>query len=183
MATNADAPFGLKWHSGGQGAIITATVASGDSAVLGYGDPVQLASTTVGGEVTVTRASAGNGIYGIVIDPKPTGYNYTDSDRRRTASVRNTVQIQLVVPGSDQVFVIQSATGTNYSATMTDRYCDIVVADASSTTAQSNVEANLASLHATQGDLRVLGLAPSPDGRTNEAGQAHAKLLVQISNT
>lgn len=184
MATNADAPFGLRYHSGGgEPAIITCNVASTDSAVLGYGDPVVFANTT-SGVTTVTRAAANGGINGIVVDPKPTGFNYTDSDRRRTASVANTVQVMLVQPGDGKIFVIQSATGTSYSATMTDKFCNLAtVGDANSVSAQSTVEVDLSSPHASAGDLRVLGLAPSPNGQTNEAGQAHAKLLVQIANT
>lgn len=186
MATNPDQNGGLELVEGPR-IIVPAAVLSTDAAVLGYGDAVKVATMAAesNGIMTVTRANNGDAIIGVVINPRVKGWKYTDTDRRRPASTASLIHILLVQPGQGHVFRIQASAGTDLSTTLTSatRFCDLAtVADADSVTAQSTSEADLSTLHATDGQLYVLGV-DTTYGDTNLAGQDNTKILVRIANT
>jgi hypothetical protein len=180
MPTNSDAPRGLEYLDGPR-MVVPAIVLAADSVVLGVNDPVVIA-TLGSGKLTVARAAADGGINGVIVEPRIEGWNYATTDRRRQASTLTKVTV-LLTPPHLHIFRIQSVTGTNYSATLANKFCNLAtMANADSLTGISVAEVDLAAAHATAGDLYVLGLDEAFGG-VNETGQAHAKLKVRIANT
>ncbi len=186
MADNPNIPNGLVLVAG-EPNIQTAIVLATDSTVLGRGDPVKIAAfaAAANGVMVVTRAAAGEAIHGVVMQCRDTGFNYTDTDKRRAASVLTTIQIALTYPGDGLLWRIMASATTDFSATLTasTRFLDAdTMADASAVTGDSIMTAALGSLHATEGQFYLMGIEPSYP-RTNLVAQDYTKLLVKIANT
>lgn len=185
---NANAPYGLKLiNPGTDNVIVTATCLASDSAVLGFGDPVIFTTNGDLGEPVVTRSTADGGVHAIVVNTinplsGTVGYNPLNTDRRRAASTLNSVQVLLCKPGDGKIFSIQA--NAALSATQSNKYFNFAtIGNANQYTALSSVQMDVATAHASQGDLYYLGLDTVYYPAYNLVTAAYAKVLVQISNT
>ncbi len=186
---NANAPYGFKLiNPATDNVIVKCICLATDAAVLGFGDPVVFTTNGDVGQPTVTRATAGGGINGIVvntIDPfsATVGYNPLNTDRRRAASVLNQVEVLLVRPGDGKIFSIQ-ASGTTLLAAQANKFFDMsTVGNANAQTALSTVTLAASTVSATVGDLYYMGLDTVYYPSYNVVTEDYAKVLVQISNT
>lgn len=172
---NVTNPFGLRpvRTLDGRGLVkMNCAVPAADGTRLGIGDPVKLADTgaaTVVGDravPTVTRAAAGDPIFGVV---QGVYYSTIESTTYRTASVLTGVVVTLA---AGVVFQIQEdSVGGALALTNGNNVGDIVVADCSTTTGASQVM--LDSSTVTTGgaaQLLVLGLATYGANGTNKLG-------------
>lgn len=140
---NSNAPFGAKpvGQNGGayNGQINRYYIPSTDSTITAVGDIVKLAgSADSDGIATVTRAAAGDTPVGIVVGFDWQDRTYENLPDYRPASVAAYV---LVADDPNVNFIIQEdSDGGALAATNVGQNADIVVANANSTTGQSQVE-------------------------------------------
>lgn len=189
---NTDAAFGLRPvrrldNAPMTGQIITCYTLASDATILGVGDPViahadgGLAATgydepNQGGTYPyVTRAAAGNRIWGVVVSVEPNRDNL--SSLTRAASTAQ--QVKVMVADSMTIFEIQEASGGTGVAANIGLNADIVVTgDASTSTGYSQVELSTTQNVATA-QCRILGVANRPD---NVAGE-HIVWEVKINES
>lgn len=185
MAANPIQARGLELIYSPRPIIVPAQVLAADSAVLGYNDAVKITGIGASGQLTVTRTSAGGGINGVIQNPKVDTWSYMDTDRRRTASTLTQVEVLLCAPGDGQIFRVQASTDADFAVAnfATTFYCDLdTVGDADSVTGISTMEVNLNTVHASTGDLFILGLDGTYGAQNTIAG-IRCKLQARIANT
>jgi hypothetical protein len=175
---NTDRPFGFKPVRYSSGRAYTGAARrykKEASTIIGIGDPVVITGTA---EATtaialVDRAAAGSGtITGVVVGMDP-----QRSDLSKNHLAAADTGYVMVADDPDLVFEIQED-GDSGTIAITDvgEFCDIVVADANTTTGMSQVE--LDSSNAGTGDqVRIMGMVQRED---NELG-ANAKWEVMIN--
>lgn len=185
MATNADAPRGFELVAGVKYASLRyALVVDSDTTPLGVGDGIKV-STSEDGKFVVTRAGAGDTIIGVVQIPKVKPTPDGSSQRRESGDEDLCGYIPVDVGNNEQVFRMQTATGTSLDDTThlgANRFFDIAIANADATTGISQAELDLSTVHASSGQCFLIGLDSSYNA-DNAEGQAHAKVLVKIVNT
>lgn len=175
---NVDRPFGMRpvrYLSGKAYTGACKRYKKEASTIIAVGDPVVLTGTAeaVTGIALVDRAAAGSGtITGVVV-----GIDPVRSDLTKNHLAAADAGYVLVADDPDLVFEIQEdSVGSNLAVTDVGEFCDIVVANADTTTGMSQVE--LDSSNAGTGDqLRILGMVQRED---NELG-ANAKWEVMIN--
>lgn len=180
---NVDTPFGLRPKRKLNGPYIATLMEfstdSGDTVLLGIGDPVELIGEgdVINGRTysRVARAETGDKIAGVVVAVKPVT---SASTIYREASTQRIVQCEV---GTDVVFEIQEVSGgTALTAAAIGLNCDFVVADASTTTGRSGVELDNSTEATTNTlDLKILGLINREDNAVGE----HAKWEVMINRS
>lgn len=158
------------------GAVDIFYVPASDATALYKGDPVLLAgSADAGGIASVTRATAGGAITGVVV-------GFTDAVSM-TAGFRaaSTNSYVLVAHGQDTLFEIQEdGVGGAIAAADIGLNADFIVAAGNSFSKQSGVMLDTSTKATTVTlPLRIRGLAQRPD---NEMG-TNAKVLVTLNNT
>jgi hypothetical protein len=177
---NADTPFGARLAGcligTTQNAQITAyTVPATDSTALFVGDFVKTTGTSAVGEdgvsrPIVTQAAATEALRGFVV-----GF-FASSDNLnqiyRTASTLRTVYVC-----DDPFATFEIQTDGTMAITDISANADITVGTGSTVTGVSAIEIDQTTISATDGQLRLLTLAPRPD---NEVG-ANAKLICMIN--
>lgn len=174
---NVNRPFGFKpvrYLSGQPYSGAVSRYKKEASVIIGVGDPVVLSGSAeaVTGIPLVTRAAASGTITGVVVAIEP---NRADLSKKHLAAA-DTGYV-LVADEPDLVFEIQEdSDSSNIAITDVGEFCDMIVADANTTTGLSNVM--LDSSNAGTGDnCRILGLVQRED---NELG-ANAKWEVMIN--
>ncbi len=150
-------------------------VPASDATALYIGDPVVLAgSADAAGVASVTRASAGGAITGVVVGFTPDGT--TTLVGYRAAS---TAAYVLVETNPDAVFEVQDTAGTIVAADI-GLNANLNMNAGSAVTKRSGVDLNSGSKATTATlNVRLKGLRQTPG---NDFG-AYAKILVQINNS
>ena len=179
---NANTPFGLKpvkdARSGNEtGGLEMFYVPSSDATALYIGDPVVKAgSADAAGIASVTRATAGAAITGVVMGFVPDGT--TDQAGYRAAS---TAAYVLVCTDPSEAFIIQEdGVGGQLAAADIGLNASIIVAAGNAYSKRSGVMLDSSTKATTSTlELKILGLAPIPG---NDFG-AYAKFLVMINNS
>ena len=166
----------------GSGTAIVMPAWSTGGSVLGVGDPVAYTTRDSTGRITVVRSTAGGLIHGIVVNPRVSGWQYTDTDRRTPAVAGSPLEIMVVNPFV-HVFRMQNASAATFIAGASSVYCDLdTIVNANAYTGLSGQQVNLGTNGSTTvGQVYVLGLDYSL-GAENVSG-LYEKLLLQVSNT
>lgn len=162
---NTDAPQGLVAArridglplAGAQVCHVPAT----DSTVLGRGDAVKLTGTAKAGGTApvVTRAAAGDAIYGVVEAVVPTKY---DDTNYRVASTATDVLVRL----ADHQTVYHVQVDGAFAITDVGNTADLTVANADTNTGLSQMELDSTDI-GTGAGCKIIGLADIPG---NEVG-------------
>ena len=159
------------------GQVTTYHIPASDGTAVYVGDVVKLAgsSTTDGTKSTVTLASAGDAVVGVVVGFAVNRDNLNIDGQYRAASTARDV---LVADSPDLVFEVETANGTPVN---TDVGLNInhAVGTPSTTTARSGAYVDFGTEATTAAlTFKILSFVPRED---NEVG-ASAKLLVKINN-
>lgn len=172
-----DAAFGLRPvrkidGSPYNGALVTCHVPATDSTLLGLGDAVKLAgsSGSVDGKqsfMTVTRAAAGDKIFGIMVGNDVNKFD--DTVHRAASEARD---IRVAVAGQGVVYHVQEdSVGGALAATDVGLSADLVVANADTTLGISRMELDSSTASTTAAQVTILGLADIVrDGVKNAIG-------------
>jgi len=171
-------------------------VAAGDSTALFVGDPVKFdGSGTAGGIATVTRATAGGPVLGVVVGFVPlkvdpvagtmtTGSTSLDTPQYRPAS---TAMYVMVADAADLLYEVE---GTNGGSSYTYLVADIGLnADAyyggsgSTSTGNSAASLDVGATKATTATLqfKILGAVQRVDNETVNNSSTAVKYLVKIN--
>ena len=172
-----DAAFGLRAvrkmdGSPYTGGVVTCHVPATDVTVLGVGDAVKLAGSSgsvdgVQNFMTVTRAAAGDKIFGVMVGNHVTKF---DDTTHRAASEARDIRVQVASPGV--IYHIQEdSVGGALDATSVGLSADLVVANADTTLGVSRMELDSSTASGTAAQLTILGLADIVrDGVKNSIG-------------
>lgn len=171
--------------------------AAGDATACFVGDAVKFdGSATVGGVATITRATAGAAVLGVVlgfvplkIDPvtgaMTTGSTSLDTPQYRAAS---TAMYALVCDAPDVIYEVE---GTNAGSAYTYLIADVALnADAyvggsgSTTTGASAMSLDVGGTKATTATLqfKIIGAVQRPDNETVTGSSTAVKYLAKINN-
>lgn len=200
MATNNKAAYGLQaYNQSPHHRIEVCAVDAADATIIGIGDPVKSVASTSGADQinggayrkVVTRAAAGDAIYGVMTGAYPQ-YNssFSLTEQRRPASTA--MYIGVIVATPDMIWKIQDGSNGSYtnhaSGTTTGAFQAVdvgynasirVPGNANATTGRSTVQLDTSTCATTATlQLKIVGISPDP---TNVPNSANADLLVTIN--
>lgn len=173
-----DSAFGLRPVARHLCTIDECVIPAGDATATFIGDAVKLegGENTTHNAATVIQAAAGDVIFGVIVGFIPDYSNLYL--KHRLASTERRCLVALAFPQTE--FEIQADAAM--TAGNSGQYVDLVVGAGNAVTGRSAMEANIASLSATSGQLQIMRPTRIQD-ETFDTAAAGSNLVVTINES